>query len=199
MALGVCRPCIGMCHAHVDTCSQVGEAAGAWQRVEAPTEPISTAFDRSTSNESDRGVGFSNRSTEAPNLDFESYGSTGHVNIVVETFSDAWGRVATLKAANPPPNSRSASEEFDGGPACSNRSSKASYLGFERCGGARGVKIVTGTFSGVWRRIAAPMAVFPLYNDRSGDDLFVGGGLYPRRCLECRFRRSWWLGRAWAT
>ena len=137
MALGVCQPCIGVCATHVDTCLQVGEAAGAWQHVEAPTEPISAAFNRSASDESDRGIGFSNRSTEAPDLDFESYGGAGRVNIVAGTFSDAWGHVAAL------------------------------------------------------------MAVFPPYNDRSGDDLSIGGGLYPRRFLESRFRRSWWLGRAW--
>ena len=33
--------------------------------------------------------------------------------------------------------------------------------------------------------VAAPMAVFPPYNDRSGDDLPIGAGLCPRRCLEC--------------
>ena len=59
------------------------------------------------------------------------------------------------------------------------------------------MSIVVGTVSGAWRRVISPMEVFPPYNDRSGDDLSVGGGLGLSRCLERRFRRSWWLGRAW--
>jgi hypothetical protein len=48
-----------------------------------------------------------------------------------------------------------------------------------------------------WRRVPPPITIFPPYNDRSGDDLSVGGGLDLSRCLEQRFQRSWWLGRAW--
>ena len=43
-----------------------------------------------------------------------------------------------------------------------------------------------------------PMAIFPLYNDRLGDDLSIDGGVCLKRCLECLFQRLWWLSRAWA-
>ena len=46
------------------------------------------------------------------------------------------------------------------------------------------VNSVTGSFSGAWGRVTAPMAVFPPYNDRSRDDLSIGGSLCPKRCLE---------------
>uniref|UniRef100_A0A2N9HVQ8 Uncharacterized protein n=1 Tax=Fagus sylvatica TaxID=28930 RepID=A0A2N9HVQ8_FAGSY len=59
------------------------------------------------------------------------------------------------------------------------------------------VNIVSDTFSGAWRRVTSSMEVFPPYNGRSGGDLSIGGGLGPSRCLERRFRRSWWLGCAW--
>jgi hypothetical protein len=52
------------------------------------------------------------------------------------------------------------------------------------------VNIVSDTFSGAWRRVISSMEVFPPYNDRSGGDLSIGGGLGPSRCLERRFRRS---------
>ena len=46
------------------------------------------------------------------------------------------------------------------------------------------VNSVAGSFSGAWGCVVALMAVFPPYNDRSGDNLSIGGGLCPRRCLE---------------
>ena len=58
------------------------------------------------------------------------------------------------------------------------------------------VNSVAGFFSGAWRRVTSALEFFPLYNDRSEDDLSVGGGLGPSRFLERRFRRKWWLGRA---
>jgi hypothetical protein len=88
--------------------------------------------------------------------------------------------------------SRSVDEECRGGATLSNWSSKAPDLGFERCGSAGHVNIVAETFSSAWRRVTSPMEAFPLYNDRSGDDLSVSGGLGPSKCLERRFRRSWW-------
>uniref|UniRef100_A0A2N9ERA8 Uncharacterized protein n=1 Tax=Fagus sylvatica TaxID=28930 RepID=A0A2N9ERA8_FAGSY len=99
--------------------------------------------------------------------------------------------------AIPTANNISSTEESERGASFLNRSWEALVMGFERCSGARRVIIVSGTFSGVWRRIISSMEVFPPYNDRSGDDLSVGGGLGPSRCLERGFRRSWWLGRAW--
>ena len=88
--------------------------------------------------------------------------------------------------------SRSVDEECRGGATLSNWSLEAPNLGFERCDSTGCVNIVAETFSGTWRRVISPMEAFPLYNDRSGDDLSVGGGLGPSRCLERRFRRSWW-------
>ena len=46
------------------------------------------------------------------------------------------------------------------------------------------MSIVVGIVSGAWRRVISPMEVFPPYNDRSGDDLSIGGGLGLSRCLE---------------
>ena len=39
-------------------------------------------------------------------------------------------------------------------------------------------------FSGAWEHVACPMEFFPPYNDRSENDLSVGGGLGPSRFLE---------------
>ena len=44
-----------------------------------------------------------------------------------------------------------------------NRSWEAPVLGLKRCGGTRRMNIVTGTFSGAWRRVVSPMEVFPPY------------------------------------
>jgi hypothetical protein len=113
------------------------------------------------------------------------------------SLTGAWGRVQPPMEAFPPPNGRSSSKESKSGAIFLNRSWEAPVLSFKRCGGTRRVNIVAGTFSGAWRRVVSPMEVFPPYNNRSGDDLSVGGGLGLSRCLERRFRRSWWLGRAW--
>ena len=59
------------------------------------------------------------------------------------------------------------------------------------------VNSVAGFFSGAWERVTSPMEFFPPYNDRSEDDLSVGGGLGARKFLERRFQRKWWLGRSW--
>ena len=56
---------------------------------------------------------------------------------------------------------------------------------------------VAGFFSSTWERVTSPMEFFPSYNDRSEDDLSVGGGLGPSRFLEHRFRKKWWLSRSW--
>ena len=46
------------------------------------------------------------------------------------------------------------------------------------------VNSISGSFSSAWGHLAVAMTVFPPYNDRSGDDLSVGGGSCPSRCLE---------------
>uniref|UniRef100_A0A2N9ECD0 Uncharacterized protein n=1 Tax=Fagus sylvatica TaxID=28930 RepID=A0A2N9ECD0_FAGSY len=93
------------------------------------------------------------------------------------SLTGAWGRVQPPMEAFPPPNGRSSSKESKSGAIFLNRSWEAPVLSFERCGGTRRVNIVAGTFSGAWRRVVSPMEVFPPYNNRSGDDLSVGGGL----------------------
>ena len=106
----------------------------------------------------------------------------------------SWRRVKTPMTAIPTPNDRSAGENSDDGAAFWIGARKTPLL-IVQAAAAR--ERSAGVPIGAWRRVPPLMAVLPPYNDRSGDDLSIGGGLDLSRCLERRFRRLWWLGRAW--
>ena len=59
------------------------------------------------------------------------------------------------------------------------------------------VNSVAGFFFDTSECVTSPMEFFPSLNDRSEDNLSVGGGLGPSRFLERRFRRKWWLSHTW--
>jgi hypothetical protein len=101
-ALDVCQPCIGVCRAHADMCSGMGEAVGAWRRVDDWTNPILLEISRSVDEDCCGGATFSNRSSETPDLGFERCGSMGRMNIVVGTFSGTWRRVISPMEVFPP-------------------------------------------------------------------------------------------------
>ena len=82
-------------------------------------------------------------------------------------------------------------------PVCRFGAWKLVFWDSNRAAALERVNSVAGFFSGAWRRVTSALEFFPPYNDRSEDDLSVGGGLGPSRFLERRFWRKWWLGCAW--
>jgi hypothetical protein len=110
--------------------------AGAWGRVQPPMEAIPTANGISSTEESERGASFLNRSWEAPVLGFERCGGARRVIIVSGTFSGACRRVHTPMEAVPPPNGRSAEEDSNGGATLRFRSPEDHVLECECGGGA---------------------------------------------------------------
>jgi hypothetical protein len=69
-------------------------------------------------------------------------------------------------------------------PLCRFGAWKLVFWASNRAAALERVNSVAGFFSSAWERMSSPLEFFPPYNDRSEDDLSVGGGLDPSRCLE---------------
>jgi hypothetical protein len=114
------------------------------------------------------------------------------------SLASAWGRVQHPMEAIPTANGISSTKESESGVSFLNRSWEAPILGFERCGGARRVIIVSGTFYGAWRRVRTPMESVPPPNGRSAEKDSNGGATLRFRSpedyvLECECGGSaWW-------
>ena len=87
------------------------------------------------------------------------------------SLAGAWQRIRPPTKAIPPPNGRSAGGEFGRAIDPPFWSLEARVLGFEQCGGEGAREKMAEPLAGAWRRVPPPMAIFPPYNDISGDDL----------------------------